>query len=266
MTILLPEQEAALRELQAVCRELAVDVVLIGAVAFRIWMSDERRMTEDLDAVVALDIDELPRLTTRLIARQWWQDKHRELRWHSLRDARFDLLPVGSKARQQRQIIWPRAETRMSLVGFDHVFTDAVSSEVAPGLSTRVVPLAVLALLKIVSYLDDPHVREKDLSDLATLMRRYEQDGDRRFSDPVLDSGVEYGEAGAFLLGRDLRELCGGPGEADAVQRFLQCVRDPNFVVPIYLAGMVGKDDDDRMFARLAAALARGFESTSRST
>ena len=92
------------------------------------------------------------------------------------------------------------------------------------------------------------------------LMRRFEQHGDRRFSDPVLDSGVEYGEAGAFLLGRDLRELCDGPGEADAVRRFLQRIQDPDFVVPLHLPWTIASADDDQRFTRLAEALERGFE------
>lgn len=76
------------------------------------------------------------------------------------------------------------------------MFRDAVECELAPGLTTRIVPLVVLALLKIVAYLDDPWTRQKDLQDLITFMRSYEQDGDRKFSEDVLYAGVEYEEAG----------------------------------------------------------------------
>lgn len=260
--MLLPEQAEALRQLHDLCRQLAVDLVLIGAIAYRIWMPDEHRMTEDVDAVVALDLDELPQLTDRLVAHQWRQDERHEHRWHTPGKARFDLLPVGPRARRERQMVWPRAETRMSVVGFDHVFADAVECEVAPGLTTRVVPLVVLALLKFVSYLDDPHTRQKDLQDVLTFARRYEEDGDRRFCDAVLDAGVDYNEAGAFLLGGDLKALCTAPAEVEVVQRLLQRVCGSDFLMPIERVRIAEPDDDDSPFGRNFAALARGFGST----
>lgn len=259
MTVLLPEQAQGLRDLQGICRQLAVDVVLVGAIAYRIWMPDENRLTEDVDAVVGLDLDEFPRLIDRLAVLGWRQDERREHRWHSPGGARFDLLPVGPKARRERRIIWPRAETTMTVVGFEHVFADAAEYEVAPRLTSQVAPLVVLALLKIVSYLDDPHTRRKDLQDLVALMRRYEEDGDRRFGDDVLDAGVEYEEAGAFLLGRDLRTLCTTSQEVDVARRFLQQVCDPDFQIPIELLRVGSLDEDRPPFVRQFAALARGF-------
>lgn len=80
----------------------------------------------------------------------------------------------------------------MRLVGYEHVFRDGVECELVPGLKTRIAPLVVLAPVKVVSYLDDPHTRQKDLQDFVTFMRKYEEHGDRRFSDDVLDAGVEY--------------------------------------------------------------------------
>ncbi|MGH9160107.1 MAG: hypothetical protein ACRD2X_08995 [Vicinamibacteraceae bacterium] len=57
------------------------------------------------------------------------------------------------------------------------------------------------------SYLDAPQTRQKDLGDVFTILRRYEESGERRFSDEMLDSGIQYDEAGAYLLGRDLKSL-----------------------------------------------------------
>jgi len=51
MTTLLPEQADALRDIQAVCRDLNVDIVVIGAAAYRAWVQDEHRSTEDVDTV-----------------------------------------------------------------------------------------------------------------------------------------------------------------------------------------------------------------------
>lgn len=141
----------------------------------------------------------------------------------------------------------------MSLVGFDHVFEDAVERELAQGLVGKVVPLVVLTLLKIVSYLDQPAVRQKDLDDLAAIVEDYEKDGEKRFTDEVLDAGVDYNEAGAYLLGRDLAHLCTKDDERDAVERFLHAI--PR------------SDEDEEpntraaRFARQSTALARGWAS-----
>ena len=112
---------------------------------------------------------------------------------------------------------------RMSLLGFEHVFADAVEYAVAPNLSVKVISLPVLALLKIVAYLDNPYEREKDVEDLATLLTRYEPDDAARFSDEVLDAGLSYDTAGPFLIGKALRALCSNE-EAALVENFLSQV------------------------------------------
>ena len=249
MTMLPPEQAEAVRDVQDICGRLTVGVVVIGAVAYRLWVQDDHRMTEDVDLVVALDLVELPRLTDPLIASGWRQDPRREHRWISPGRARIDLLPAGVRARRDRYLDWPVAETRMSLVGFDHVFQDAVERELAPGLVGKVVPLVVLTLLKIVSYLDQPVVRQKDLDDLAAIAEVYGEDGERRFSDEVLDAGVDYNEAGAYLLGRDLARLCTEDDERDAVERFLHAI---------------ARSDEDEEGTTRAASLARQWTALAR--
>ena len=135
MTVLLPEEAAALGEVQGVCERLGVALVVIGAVAYRTWVQDEQRVTEDVDLVVGLDLSDLGLLTDPLVARGWRHDQRREHRWLSPRGARIDLLPAGERARRDRHLVWPLAETRMSLVGFDHVFSDAVEWELAAGVN-----------------------------------------------------------------------------------------------------------------------------------
>lgn len=93
----------------------------------------------------------------------------------------------------------------MSLVGFDHVFVQALSFTFAEGIQYRVVPPPVIALLKIIAFMDDPHRRKKDLLDIGELFRHYEAASDRMFSDEVFAAAlddIEY--ANAFLLGIDV--------------------------------------------------------------
>lgn len=261
MIQLLPEQAKALRELQEICSELRSDVVLIGAIAYRVWVHDEDRTTEDLDAVVALDLDEMAPLRELLTACGWRPDAKREHRWHSAESVRLDLMPVGPKARQTKELIWPVAETRMSLVGYDHVFEDAVECDIGSGLKARVVPLVTLVLLKIVSYMDDPETRQKDLQDIASIMDKFEEDGDRRFSDEVLDAGVQYDVAGAFLLGRDLARLCTSQDEIAVVSRFLRELSGgdhPTFNKLSRLA-FRGRENKDELLVQEVAGLIQGF-------
>jgi predicted nucleotidyltransferase len=191
MTPLLPEQVDALRELRDVCDVLAIEIVVIGATALRVWIPDAQRLTEDVDVAVALDLDAFGPLTARLVNLGWHPDSRWEPRWHSQGHARVDLLPVGLRARAEKTIRWPRAETVMRVVGYDGVFRQAVLCTLAAGLHMRVAPVHVLALLKIVAYLNAPALRQKDLGDLLLLFDKYEDNGDRRFSDDVLDAGIQ---------------------------------------------------------------------------
>jgi predicted nucleotidyltransferase len=167
MNLLLPEQIDALRELRAASDILAIDIVVIGAMALRVWIPDVHRLTEDVDVAVALDLDEFTSLTARLTEFGWRPDTRWEPRWHSRGGARVDLLPLGQRARLQKQIVWPRAETVMRVVGYDSVFSEAVPCELATDLRMPVAPLHVLALLKLAAYLDAPAVRQKDPSPSA---------------------------------------------------------------------------------------------------
>ena len=224
MIELLPEQVEALRQLKRACQEAGVDAVVIGAMAYRVWIDDDRR-TQDVDVAITLDIDQIESLTDRLQTAKWTQDPRREERWLTQAGARIDLLPIGEQARRTGYVAWPKAEMRMSVAGFEHVFTEAVEKELAPETVMRVAPLHVLALLKIVAYMDNQHGRSKDLEDLGRLMERYELEGDRRFSDEVFEAGLDFESSGAFLLGLDAGRLCSG-SEADIVGNLIAALQD----------------------------------------
>jgi predicted nucleotidyltransferase len=115
----------------------------------------------------------------------------------------------------------------MSVVGFQHAFAEAVEKVLAPETIMKVAPLHVLALLKIVAYMDDPHGRSKDLEDLGRLMEQYELEGERRFSDEVFEAGADFDSAGAFLLGLDVGRLC-TESEAKLVGNLVAVLRDEN--------------------------------------
>ncbi len=226
MIELLPEQVEALRQLKRACQEAGVDAVVVGATAYRVWIDDDRR-TQDVDVAITVDIDQIESLTARLQTAGWTQDPNREERWLTQAGARIDLLPIGEQACRTGYVTWPKAEMRMSVAGFEHVFVEAVEKELAPETVMKVAPLHVLALLKIVAYMHDPHGRSKDLEDLGRLMERYELEGERRFGDEVFEAGLDFESAGAFLLGLDAGRLC-SRSEAHVVGNLIAALQDDN--------------------------------------
>ena len=130
----------------------------------------------------------------------------------------------------------------MTLVGFDHVFAKSVSHSIAEDLSIRTITPVVLALTKIVSFTDDPYRRAKDLTDIRSLLARYEEDSDRIFDEVVFEARLSHiGLANAFLLGLDLAQICTAE-EMDIVQKF---------------ARRFGDEEDQ--FALQVAALEKGL-------
>jgi predicted nucleotidyltransferase len=209
VSILSEEQIRDLCDLEAACALHGTVAVIIGAVAYRLFIDDADRATRDIDLAVALDLEEFAALAKDLTKIGWRQAERREHRWRSPRGTFLDLLPAGPSLRAGKRVAWPSSQLSMSLLGFDHVFRDCVETELSPGLTFKVVPPPVLALLKIVAYLDDRHRRAKDLADLRQLWRRYERSSDRLFCDEVFGAELpDIGLAGAFLLGLDLRVLC----------------------------------------------------------
>ena len=224
--ILSDSQTQDLVELHTVAHSVGAQVVIIGAVALSCFLDDLGRFTSDVDLVIALDLRDFQQFVTTLDSIHWRQEAKREHRWRSRRGSLIDLLPAGPELRSAKLIRWPVSDFTMSLVGFDHVFARAVSVEFAPGVHFEVAPLPVIAILKIVAHLDDPYRRAKDLDDLKVLMKKYEANSDRIFSDEVFAAELEdIDQASAFLLGLDVGRIM-APDELSVVRKFAARYRD----------------------------------------
>jgi predicted nucleotidyltransferase len=253
MTWLLPEQIAALAELQTICDRLGAAVVIIGAAAYRAWFEDPHRYTEDVDVAVAVDLEQLAKLGEALTQIGWRQEPRWEQRWRSPAGARIDLLPAGGTLRAGGRVEWPRSGMTMSLAGFEHVFADAQARRVAPETVLQVAPVPVLALLKVASFLDSPHARAKDAQDVFSMLERYEIDGDRRFDGEVSDAGIDYDCSGAFLLGKDVRALCTA-AETELPARFIRLLEDESTPEALIVERVTGESRRS-----ILAAFAAGF-------
>jgi predicted nucleotidyltransferase len=214
-------QLADLAELQGICNELKTQLVIIGAMAYKFHFPDIGRYTADIDLTVALDLEDFAQLETRLTKCNWEREKKREHRWRSPRGTLIDLLPAGTKLRAAKKLIWPESQFSMSLVGFDHVFAEPQIAKITDSLTVNVASAAVLALLKIVAFLDRPYERQRDLDDLRGILSQYEEGSERLFSDEVQAASLaDFSLANAFLLGVDLCSLCTAD-EAAVVETFV---------------------------------------------
>jgi predicted nucleotidyltransferase len=221
------EQLDDLTQLHVVAERFGADVAIIGAAALQCFLEMER-FTLDVDLVVALDLEAFAEFAAELTVREWKQEPNREHRWRAPRGSLIDLVPAGPKLRAAKQIVWPESQFAMSLVGFDHVFTQATPIVFAPDVQFKVAPPRVLALLKIISYLDEPYRRQKDLEDLQLLLRRYEAASDRIYGDEIFAADLEDIEfANAYLLGADLSRIA-TEADGDLVRAFLNKQQIPD--------------------------------------
>ena len=78
----------------------------------------------------------------------------------------------------------------------------------------------------MISYMDRPAQRERDLNDLAHILENHvPPDDEHRFAPEILDAEVSYEHTGAYLLGLDVRRLA-NDAERRGVDDFVARVRD----------------------------------------
>jgi predicted nucleotidyltransferase len=211
----------ALRELADLWRDTRFCLIGASALACQI---DLRRQTDDLDISVSVSLDELAAGLPRLKA--WKRNPEKEHEWRSPVGIKVDVVPAGPSLLAAGEIIWPGTGVRMNLTGVRLALEQGITFEVDRGLSIPVAPVAVIAVLKMISYLDRPAERGRDLQDLAIILEDHvAPDDERRFAVEVLDAGVAFEHASAYLLGRDLRKIV-NPSERKGVEDFMARVRD----------------------------------------
>lgn len=248
--MLTPEQVSDLARLRTIAEEFTTDVTIIGATALQCFI-DLPRFTNDIDLVVALDLEKFAEFVEALRVQGWNEEERREHRWRGPSGSIIDIVPAGPGLRAARAVIWPESEFAMSLIGFGHVFTRTVEVDLGADVLFGVAPPAVIALLKIVAYMDDRQRRRKDLDDLRVLFRRYEATADRIFSDEVFAAELEdIEDASAFLLGTDIGVFA-ADDEATIVRRFLDDLQIP----PEEFAALDPDDSRERDTQRLQQQL-----------
>jgi len=228
--------------------------VLIGASALDVRLGLRWRTTEDLDLAVDAGMDELSAKMERLS--RW--SRRGVQRWRDPTGVLVDMIPAGAELLAAGELIWPQTDARMNLSGINHALELSDELQLSEGLSFPVAPVAVLALLKMISYLDRPLERGKDLEDLAYLLAEYVGPEDpRRWTDDVFEADLSYEQVDAFVLGREMRRFV-DERERQLIEAFIARVRDEEDAYSTQLR-MAGRSYSPRKVAELIGRI-RGLE------
>jgi predicted nucleotidyltransferase len=138
-----------------------------------------------------------------------------------------DIIPFGAITEPSDGLSWPpEHDTRMSTLGFEEAYhnTITVRMRAEPALDIVFVSLPGLALLKMISWNDNPPARGPDARDLLLLMRTYLDAGnqERLWNEEkdLVGENFDYVRAGSRLLGRDIAKIL-SPNTKKAVLKIL---------------------------------------------
>jgi predicted nucleotidyltransferase len=254
-----PEQAAVLRSLRGIWPE--EQFVVVGATALGCHIDLEWRTTRDLDVTITADIEQC-RATLALLP-GWIRHEHLEHDWIAPGGVRVDVIPASAAALASGRIDWPSGHT-MSAVGLRAAFEDNIRLGVGEQLFVRVAAAAAITILKMAASLDRPE-RERDVADLAHLMERIVDDDDpERWSDSVIELGLDYELVSPFVLGRRVATVA-NKTERELVERFLTRLEDPSdrsaSLARMSRMGPMAWRNGDEAVARLQA-FRRGFDSS----
>lgn len=218
--------------LEALLISIAADLpeqplVLIGGAALSMYRFFERQ-TDDLDVVIASDD---ATIYTVLADSAAWAATAYRFRWRHERTGKLvDVLPFQPGSEEALEL--PNGH-RLSREGMAHLQDVAQHLGSLPA-HIRVAPLAAIALLKMVAWMDRPAERGKDLTDLRLILANYEQVDSGDYSDRLVDGWYDapepewsFEQAGAWLLGRDVAAMVSAAA-METVRRFVSS----NAIVP----------------------------------
>lgn len=197
-------------------------VVVIGAAALR-WHFPTFRGTLDLDLCIAIDLAEHGR--GEGLPSRWRRNPDLPHRWELPDGQLLDIVPAAAELLQAGSVTWPGG-SRMDLTGIDLAMLDPLRFSDDLPANVGVASRRTLFVTKIAAWLDRPYERQKDLGDIAWLLDRYVEDDDpRRFDEPALE-GREWDERASYLLGLDLKAVC-GERHLGRIRGFVGLVGDP---------------------------------------
>jgi len=221
---------AILTEIDTIARELKLAFFIVGATARDILLQHAHgihpsRATLDVDiGVFVSDWDQFQILKEALVCTGKFSSTRQAQRLLYDDELPLDIVPFGGVAEDNRSISWPPEHAiEMSIVGFPECYKYAVSVLVRakPDLVVKVVSLAGLTILKLVSWDDSIERRGKDAADLLLIIKNYIAAGnmDRFFeeADIFKEEDSDYDRSSARFLGREISKMANQATKAKLV-------------------------------------------------
>ncbi len=198
-----------------------LDFFIVGALARDIilaYLNDifTPRATLDIDIAVSVkNWDQFQELKNTLVATGKFVPTNLSQRLMYKHDMPVDIIPFGAIAADNHTLRWPpNYEIEMSTAGFNECYENSVFVKINanPEVMVRVVSLAGLAAMKIISWDESPERRGKDSADLFLVMRNYIDAGNNeRFfetdSDILKKENNDYDRASSGFLGREIARM-----------------------------------------------------------
>ena len=222
---------AALARIKQAAADLNFSFFVLGAIARDIILEHQfdiksGRATIDIDiGVLVASWDQFENLKNKLIDTNSFSPSRETQRLVYEGTFPVDIIPFGDIANQEGAIEWPPDQgNRMSVLGFDECYRHAISVKLSsnPELVIKVTNLAGLALLKLISWDDNPERRGKDAPDIFLILRHYLDAGNL---ERVFDEGGEmlqeddhdYDLISARFLGRNIGRISSSKAKAKLI-------------------------------------------------
>ncbi len=248
-----PNQQQALADLQDAYPDL--QFVLIGAAALKCHL-EIARVTHDIDLALFVEPDDVG---PHVLALGWQQHPYVLHRWRHPNGAWMDLVPASPSSIAYGSVNFEGAV--LDLTGFDLVFARAERRLLANGTALRIASLPVIAILKIVSWLDRPQERKKDLGDLVRIINdALAVDDARRWESPLID--LPHDEQGPYLMGTEVRKIAATRHRV-RIARFRERINPAHgdaFSLLMRVANGAYNERAADHLARVVDAFFRGFE------
>ncbi len=207
-----------LEVINSVALSLDIPFFVVGATA-RDFMLEHCHNIKAFRATLDIDLGvrvpswrQFAKLKDCLISTGKFSEEREQNRLRSIDDIQIDLIPFGPIASPKKVVMCPpNSDVVMSVLGFEESFQSSLNVTLRsdPLVQIKVVTIAGLALMKLISWKDKYPDRAKDASDLAIIIKYYANAGNL---ERIIDELPEFVEsenfdlitAGAQLLGRDM--------------------------------------------------------------
>lgn len=235
-------------EIEKIAQKRGLSFFIVGATARDIILEHQfnikpSRATIDIDiGIFVSGWDQFELLKDELLSLGEFRPSKQKQRLYYIDNFILDIIPFGAIATEDNSIIWPpENEIHMSIVGFQESYQHAISVKLSstPELIVKVVNLAGLALLKIISWNDNPERRGKDAIDLFLIMKNYLDAGNLdRLIEKAIDLFEEkdYELASSRFLGRDIGEIATPATKAilvEILEKELNSKQGQNIVIDV---------------------------------